>query len=131
MKRITIDIDDLVWDLAWGLKHNRWRLPEAARKGRIKLDFETCLAIAKLQVENMKENGLIEAVREIHDWHSFARGMKRMAALMDFIYYHSEPATAIWTGLPVHTRSADEGAPKCYNQSPQYAASRSWPRPAA
>ena len=70
MKRIAIDIDDLVWDLAWGLKHNRWRLPEAPRKGRIKLDFETCFAIARLQIEHMKENGLIEAVREVSDWHS-------------------------------------------------------------
>jgi hypothetical protein len=70
MKRLTINLDDLVWDLAWGLKHNQWCLPKAPRKGRVKLDFDTCLAIAKLQIQHMREHGLIEAVREIHDLHS-------------------------------------------------------------
>jgi len=69
MKRVTINVDDLVWDLAWGLKHARWRLPEAARKGRVKLTIEDCFAIAELQLEHMKERGLVEAVREIHDLH--------------------------------------------------------------
>ena len=70
MKRVTIDIDDLVWDLAWGLRHGQWRLPEAPRKGRIKLSIDDCFAIAELQIEWMRQKGLVEAVREIPDCHS-------------------------------------------------------------
>jgi len=35
-----------------------------------KLSIEDCLAIAKVQVEHMRERGVVEAVREIHDLHS-------------------------------------------------------------
>jgi hypothetical protein len=45
----------------------------SATERPIKLDFETCLAIAKLQIQRMKERGLVEAVREIHDLHALRR----------------------------------------------------------
>ena len=67
----SIDFDDLAWRLARGLmKRRRYRLPHAPRKGPVRLTLYYCHAVAQLQVEELKESGVVEVAIEPRPWHS-------------------------------------------------------------
>jgi hypothetical protein len=70
-KILTQTPDDLVDDLAWALLQNAWLLPEAPRKGRVKLGLEDCRAIARRQVERLKATGVVELLRQVPGAHSW------------------------------------------------------------
>jgi hypothetical protein len=52
------------------VKGGRYRLPHAPRKGPVKLTLDDCHAIAQLQVEELKQTGVVEVVIEPRPWHS-------------------------------------------------------------
>jgi len=70
-KILTETAEQLEFDLAWGLHENAHLLPEAPRKGRIKLTFEDCKTIARRMIERLKARGVIEVKRQVSGWHSY------------------------------------------------------------
>jgi len=58
-------------DLAWGLHENAHLLPEAPRKGRIRLSFGDCLTIARRMVTRLKDRGVVEVKRQVTADHSY------------------------------------------------------------
>jgi len=57
---VTLPLPDFAERLAWALRHHVWMLPPATRKGRIRLDFGQCPAIAKRVVAELEQRGLVE-----------------------------------------------------------------------
>jgi len=63
--------EQLEFELAWGLHENAHLLPEAPRKGRIRLSFEDCRTIARRMVARLKDRGVVEVKRQVSAWHSY------------------------------------------------------------
>lgn len=63
--------EQLEFDLAWGLHENAHLLPEAPRKGRIRLSLDDCLTIARRMVARLKARGVIEVRRQVAADHSY------------------------------------------------------------
>jgi hypothetical protein len=69
-ERVIVSFADLAERLAWGLHRAAWLLPEAPRKGRLRISFEQCRAIARRQVEELERTGIVEVRRRAVQLHS-------------------------------------------------------------
>jgi hypothetical protein len=57
-RRISVSVVDLADPVTWGLSRNAGLLPDALRKGGIKLALDHCRAIARRQVEELERTGV-------------------------------------------------------------------------